>query len=162
LPEKISIWVVGYDFDASRSESECTFWTVGHDGRKVVIGGLARPGDSGDKRERCYPSDSVETEAVLPQGREKAVLFVTNPGGRWTEADVYAVYVMPGDEDGGRGGLDWIPGQARNDGDEEAMKWIEEEIDAVRERALGFVEFRGSGVSVPDGSTVALEIEIVR
>jgi hypothetical protein len=162
LPKKISVWVVGYDFDASRSESECAVWTLGHDGRKVVIGGLARPGDSGDKRDRCYASDSVETEAVLPQGREKVALSVTNPAGRWTDADVYAVYVMPWDEDGGRGCLDWIPGQARNDGDEEAMRRIEKEIDAVRERALGFVEFHGSGVSVPDGGRVALEIEVAR
>ncbi len=166
LPGKISIWIVGYDFDASRSESECTVWTVGKDGRKVVIGGLARQGDSGDKRVSCYASDPVATEVVLPPGRKKAALFVTNPAGRWTDADLYAVYLMPGDDDGG---WDWVPasagmtmGQARNDGDEEAMRRIEKEIDAVRDRALGFVEFLGSGVSVPDGSTVAVEIGVGR
>jgi hypothetical protein len=74
-------------------------------------------------------------------------VFVTNPAGRWADASLYAVYGMLGDE---------VVSSA------EAMRRIEKEIDAVRERAVGFVEFRGSGVSVPDGSTVAVEIGVGR
>ncbi len=70
---------------------------------------------------------------------------------------------MPrGSENGGEGGWDWIPGQARNDGNGEAMTRIVKDIDGVRERALGFVEFQGFGVSVSDGNTVALEIGVAR
>ena len=40
------------------------------------------------------------------------------------------------------------------------MRRIETDLDGVRLRALGFVEFQESGVSLSDGSTVALEIEV--
>ncbi len=68
---------------------------------------------------------------MLPPAREEALLFIANPAGGWTDAALYAVYVMPGDE---------------VVSSEEAMTRVEKDIDNVREHALGFVEFQGSGV----------------
>jgi len=90
----------------------------------------------------------MPTDVVIPEGREEALIFITNPSGGWTEANLYAAYVMPA----GAAALS----------SEEAMKRIEDNIDNVRERALGFVEFRGSGVAIPDGNTAVLETGIVR
>jgi hypothetical protein len=145
MPSEISFWVVGYDFDSDRSYSECRAWTIDYYGRKVTIGGLAPTSDAGNKKDRCYVFQGVDASRLI-KGREDLSLFVTNPSGRWTDAALYAVYVMPGDT---------------RVSSAEAMRRIVDSIDSVRERALGFVEFKGSGLTIRDGDTVAIEIPLV-
>ena len=146
LPSKVSIWVVGYDFDASTGKSECNLWTIGPEGRKIMIGGLAPKGDPGNKRDRCYVFPGLEISNLTREGKN-GLLFITNPNGGWVDAALYAVYVMPGD--------------TRLTSDE-AMNGIVKDLDSVRERAMGFIEFQGSGLIITDGQTTRLPIEIFR
>lgn len=86
-----------------------------------MIGGLAYPGDSGDKQDRCYVFGGVITSKLVPEERKNALIFITNPSGRWTDADLHAVYLMPGET---------------RLSSREAMQEIRGDIDGVRERAL--------------------------
>jgi hypothetical protein len=147
MPKEVSIWVVGYDLDANWVESECNIWAIGPDGSRIHLGELPHLRDSGNRTEKCYVFKGVPTSLLLPEGRKKIPMIIANHIGKWTVAELYAVYVMPG---------------ATNISSNQAMQKIKEDIDNVREHALGFIEFRGSGVSIRDGATLALEIDVTR
>ena len=145
LPERVSIWVVGRDFDWDANKAECELWALDGSGRKVVIGPVrvAGKGRGGGQAESCFAFDNEEAAAVIGQ-RGKAVLFVTNTEGGWTRANLLAVYVMPGPRPG----------------PEDPMARMRADLDGVRSEALGFIEFEGGGLPIRDGETVGLEIEI--
>ena len=146
LPARVSVWVVGYDFDSDGKESECQVWTVSPAGRRVDIGGLAPAGDSGNRADRCYVFHGLAGSEVIGD-RARAALIISNPAGHWTDATLFAAYVLP-DE----------PGLASR----EAMRRTVEDLDGVRSRALGFVEFDRGGLFIPDGADVGLEIDLNR
>ena len=146
LPDALSIWVVGYDFDAGTVQSECNLWTIGPEGRKIIVGGLAPERDPGNKKDRCYVFHGLEISILTREGKID-LLFITNPNGGWIDAVLYAVYVMPG--------------ETRLTSNE-AMNRIVKDIDSVRERAIGFIEFQGSGLTITDGQTTRLHIELFR
>lgn len=143
-PQRVSIWVVGRDFDWDENKAECELWTLDGSGRKIVIGSVraAGKGRGGGQAERCFALDNVDAASVIGE-RSKAVLFVTNTEGGWTKANLLAVYVMPGPRPGS----------------ENPMARIRADLDGVRSEALGFIEFDGGGLAVRDGDTVGLEIE---
>lgn len=143
-PERVSIWVVGRDFNWDANKAECELWTLDGSGRKVVIGPVraAGKGRGGGRVERCFVYEKVDAAGVIGQ-RGKAALFVTNSEGGWTSANLLAIYVMPGP-------------RPRS---ENPMARIRADLDGVHSEALGFIEFEGSGLSVRDGDTVGLEIE---
>lgn len=144
LPERVSIWLVGRDFDWDAKKAECELWTLDASGRKMVIGPVraAGKGRGASRAESCFVFENVDAASLIGPGG-KAVLFVTNTEGEWTSANLFAVYVMPG-------------GLSRS-GDPLAR--IRANLDGVRSEALGFIEFEGCGLPVRDGDTVGVAIE---
>jgi len=144
-PERVSIWLLGRDFDWDANKAECELWALDGLGRRVVIGPVrvAGKGRGGGQAESCFAFDNVDAAAVIGQ-RGKAVLFLTNAEGGWTKANLLAVYVIPGPRPG----------------PEDPMARIRADLDGVRSEALGFIEFEGGGLPIRDGETVGLEIEI--
>ena len=143
-PAKVSLWLVGTDFDSNRRQSEFELWVVDPSGRKRILGGLAPAGQPGGGGVHCFVFAGLAV-SELSRGGERVVLFLSNRAGDWTDAGLLAVYVMPD--------------QPAHSGPE-AMQRIEGDLDGVRSQALGFVEFEGAGVPVRDGETAGIAIDL--
>ncbi|MEW6441630.1 MAG: DUF4838 domain-containing protein [bacterium] len=167
-PSRFSLWVVGYDFDSNRRGSECELWTVDLSGKRVRIGGLAPAGDAGEKADRCFVFSGLQGSELLG-GRGSLPLLVTNEPGGWTEATLVAAYIIP--EGTGRSSEEATVSEHQGEGKQkrssrdvsrDAMQRIEADLDSVRSRAIGFVECQGAGITIRDGDTVGLEIELAK
>lgn len=145
LPERVSIWLVGRDFDWDAKQTECELWTLDASGSRVVLGPVRAPGKGrgGSQAERCFVFENVDAASVIGR-RGKAVLFVTNAEDGWTSASLFAVYVMP----------------ATSSILKDPLVRIRAGIDGVRTEALGFIEFEEGGLPVRDGETVGVEIDL--
>ena len=143
LPPQFDLWVYGNDLDFVEGKPEHTILVKRGDGEEVVLGHVATPERPGDRRNRAYILSGL-TPDHLADG--KLQLVVTNdPGGPYASR-FFAFYVMPR-----------LP---ELDGDV-ATKKIETDLEWVRARSLGFLEYGYDGLRSDDHDRTPVSVQVL-
>jgi len=140
MPERLDLWICGNDFDSDADKSEHEVFVV-VDGERRLLGRIAPPKKALNRATGVCVLGPIPAEAV---GAGRVQVLLMNLPGDWTDSSLYAVYFMPHDP---------------RITSEEATRQFTQQLDAVREAAIGFVEYGFYGVKVADGAPVEVTIE---
>ncbi len=138
---ELDLWICGNDFDSDAEKSEHEVFVV-VDGERELLGRIAPPRQAINRATGALVLGPIPSEAIR-DGRVRVVL--TNLPGDWTDSTLYALYVMPHEA-----GI--TPKQA--------TRRFTEGLDALREAAIGFVEYGMYGVKVSDSAPLEVAIEL--
>lgn len=140
IPERMTLWIYGYDFDGSNKEPEHDLYVISRDGQRRAFGTLATGGE-GNRKVRCFVLSGV-TKDMLADGALD--LLVTNrKDGRWEFSLLYALYLMPE-----------IEGMTPD----RATALIENHLDWVRQNAAGAYEYPFRGERADEANDVKVSI----
>jgi len=142
-PGALDLWVYGNDFDTDGAKSEHELFVVGPGGERRSIGGLAPPGQDGNRVNRCYVVPGLSAQDLSGAAVRIAVV---NPAGDWTVSTLFAFYVMPP-----------IPDMTHR----KATVLVERHLDWVRAQSAGFFEHPREGRQNADGADELVRIPII-
>jgi hypothetical protein len=144
VPERFAIWVYGNDLDFHDGRPEHALSLRGPDGEWEVVGGVGTAEANGDGRNVCFVVPGLESARYLGDVNLE-IRFDNTPGGPYA-SHVYGIWLMA-DE----------PGLAP----QEATRWVEEDIESVREASLGFTEYTYSGFLSEEDAAELVPMEVV-
>jgi len=141
VPDELDLWICGNDFDSDAEKSEHEVFVV-VDGERRLLGRIAPPKNALNRETGALVLGPIPADAVRDN---RLRLVLTNVPGDWTDSSLYALYVMPRDPDVTS---------------EEATRRFTEDLEVVREAAVGFVEYGFYGVRVMDAAPVEVIIDL--
>jgi len=142
LPGGISLWVYGNDLDFVGGQPEHTILIRRRDGGETVFGHVGTAEQPGDGANRAYVITGIKPEQFADG---KLQLVVTNdPGGPFA-SHFYGFYVLP---------------ELTAATSDFATSKIQNDLDWVRGKSLGFTEMQFDGLRSYDGDRADITITI--
>jgi len=142
-PPAIALWIYGNDLDwVPATGAEHVVYLRDRTGKRIKVGEIGRRDRPGDGVNLCFILRGIDAKRFPTQTLE---VTIENPTGGPYASRVFAIYVMP-DE---------------NISEDDAQRLIERDIETVRGRALGFVEYHYNGAWSNEGQPLVQTIRLV-
>jgi hypothetical protein len=126
-PGTLALWIYANDIDWTKTDGPEHLVTArGKGGKPVVLDKIGRPGRDGNRKTLAFVIPGIDPSKLALNPLE--ILIENSPGGPYSST-IYALYLMP---DAG-------------ESEDEATRQIQKELESVRRRAAGFVEFKKTG-----------------
>ena len=141
-PDTVALWVYGNDIDwVPDTGAEHTVMCEGVGGEPVRIGTMGREDRRGDRGNLAFVFRGIDPRKLKPAPLR---LTIENPPGGPYATRIFAIYVMPDDDTS----------------EDEATRRVQQELESVRRRAAGFVEFGFNGDMSSEGDPLEASLEL--